>query len=407
MGRLRHACPLCPAAVARNPTAMTIRTRYLTADRAGSSRPDQSSGSYNRARPMDEIICSLFIFRRYSNVAGRTRCTASPARGAPIPSPLLAAVCCPGRSAAGAAHAARRNLCHRFSGAVTASQKGEQMSSTPREQSEASSISLPGRPAGHHWIDEPQRQPLKALEVGQVFGVALDGDPSTSMSPQRPHSASSHARQQGMDARHVGTGRPRRRLPLTAGRPRPSVFHGLAWRHPNTAPALGNIACGRWNRQFFVSDLETGMIHRLRAGDGADLGAWTTAPRAAQLPRSRRQAEGVSRRSPRSIITCADERLTGGSCELAGIWIWRPPAAGCGGSGCRATPARRSPAFYSVWSTPADATRSGVRSRRRRNAIGLSVSWGRRRLRGDVRREFVCGFLPDAGDVARQATAIR
>src|SRR5581483_9528537 len=34
----------------------------------------------------------------------------------------------------------------------------------------------------------------------------------------------------------------------------------------------GNIAFDRWNKQFFVSDLETGMIHRLRASDGTDLG---------------------------------------------------------------------------------------------------------------------------------------
>src|SRR5436309_1897628 len=29
-------------------------------------------------------------------------------------------------------------------------------------------------PTGQHWIDEPQRKPLTASEVGQVFGVALD-----------------------------------------------------------------------------------------------------------------------------------------------------------------------------------------------------------------------------------------
>lgn len=29
-------------------------------------------------------------------------------------------------------------------------------------------------PRGQHWINEPQRQPLTAAEVGQVFGIALD-----------------------------------------------------------------------------------------------------------------------------------------------------------------------------------------------------------------------------------------
>src|ERR1041384_7628821 len=33
----------------------------------------------------------------------------------------------------------------------------------------------PGQPPrGEHWIDEPQRSPVTARAVGQVFGVALD-----------------------------------------------------------------------------------------------------------------------------------------------------------------------------------------------------------------------------------------
>ena len=42
----------------------------------------------------------------------------------------------------------------------------------------------------------------------------------------------------------------------------------------NTGAALGNIAFDRWNQQLYVSDLETGMIHRLRASDGAALGTF-------------------------------------------------------------------------------------------------------------------------------------
>ena len=29
-------------------------------------------------------------------------------------------------------------------------------------------------PLGQHWVDEPQRKPVTAGQVGQVFGVALD-----------------------------------------------------------------------------------------------------------------------------------------------------------------------------------------------------------------------------------------
>jgi hypothetical protein len=41
---------------------------------------------------------------------------------------------------------------------------------------------------------------------------------------------------------------------------------------PNTGAALGNIAFDRWNKQLYVSDLETGMIHRLSGHFGKDLG---------------------------------------------------------------------------------------------------------------------------------------
>ncbi len=41
----------------------------------------------------------------------------------------------------------------------------------------------------------------------------------------------------------------------------------------NTGAALGNIAFDRWNKQFLVSDLETGMIHRISL-EGRDLGSF-------------------------------------------------------------------------------------------------------------------------------------
>ncbi len=59
----------------------------------------------------------------------------------------------------------------------------------------------------------------------------------------------------------------------------------------NTGASLGNIAFERWNRQFYVSDLETGMIHRLRASDDADLGHYDhgTDGRAAFLDVAKRE----------------------------------------------------------------------------------------------------------------------
>jgi hypothetical protein len=54
---------------------------------------------------------------------------------------------------------------------------------------------------------------------------------------------------------------------------RPQVFARITLEgRSNSDPALGNIAYDSLNKQLFVSDLETGMIHRLSVEDGADLG---------------------------------------------------------------------------------------------------------------------------------------
>jgi hypothetical protein len=56
---------------------------------------------------------------------------------------------------------------------------------------------------------------------------------------------------------------------------RPDVFATIAPAgRANTGAALGNIAYDGWNDQLFVSDLESGMIHRLAAADGSELGRY-------------------------------------------------------------------------------------------------------------------------------------
>ena len=55
----------------------------------------------------------------------------------------------------------------------------------------------------------------------------------------------------------------------------PEVFANITLDgRPNSGAALGNIAYDKWNRQFYVSDLETGMVHRLRLSDGFDAGQY-------------------------------------------------------------------------------------------------------------------------------------
>jgi hypothetical protein len=130
-------------------------------------------------------------------------------------------------------------------------------------------------PLGQHWVDEPQRRPATAGEVGQVFGVALDDANSpniylTATSAFGLHRAGNDW-MPGMWGRGGGPGTVYRLDASTGYQPR--VFANVTLNgRPNTGAALGNIAYDRINKQLFVSDMETGMIHRVRAADGADLG---------------------------------------------------------------------------------------------------------------------------------------
>jgi hypothetical protein len=141
-------------------------------------------------------------------------------------------------------------------------------------------LRTPSRPPqGQQWFDKPQRNVAFAAQVGQVFGVALDNanPPNiylTATSAFGLHRMPGNAQwMPGMWGSGGGPGTVYILDARTGYQPRPFADVRLNLR-PNTGAALGNIAFDRWNRQFFVSDLETGMIHRIRAADGADLGSF-------------------------------------------------------------------------------------------------------------------------------------
>jgi hypothetical protein len=139
-------------------------------------------------------------------------------------------------------------------------------------------VRSPGRPPqGEHWINEPQRTPITASQVGQVFGVAIDNESAPNIYLSATSAFGLHRmpdNSQWMPGMWGASGGPGTIYKLDAQsgyQPRPFANVTLNGR-ANTGAALGNVAYDRWNRQLFVSDLETGMIHRIRPTDGTDLG---------------------------------------------------------------------------------------------------------------------------------------
>ena len=139
-------------------------------------------------------------------------------------------------------------------------------------------ISSPGFAAdGRRWAGVPQPLDIVAREVGQVFGIAVDGE-----RPPNIYLAASSAFglyrtgdnsgwMPGMWGRGGGPGTVYR-LSARNGY-RPQVFARLTLDgRPNGGAGLGNIAFDAANNQLFVADLENGMIYRLDAASGAVLG---------------------------------------------------------------------------------------------------------------------------------------
>ncbi|RYC15669.1 DUF11 domain-containing protein [Ciceribacter ferrooxidans] len=136
-----------------------------------------------------------------------------------------------------------------------------------------------GPPIGAHWFNESQRAAVTAGDIGQVFGVALDDatPPNIYLTATAAFGLHRNADNSGwMTGMWGAGGGPGTVWKLDAANGyRPQVFAEIALNgRANSGAALGNIAFDPENRQLYVSDLETGMIHRLRLTDGADLGTF-------------------------------------------------------------------------------------------------------------------------------------
>ncbi|WP_290999708.1 peptidoglycan-binding protein [Hyphomicrobium sp.] len=260
-----------------------------------------------------------------------------------------------------------------------------------------------GAPQGEHWWDELQRTPVTAAQIGQVFGIALDdaNPPNiylTATSAFGLHRTPDNTNwMAGMWGPGGGPGSVYVLEVANGLRPRLLANITLNGR-ANTGAALGNIAYDRWNKQLYVSDLETGMIHRLRASDGADLGhydhgasgranffdattgaAGTLEPVAfdpASKARAGDCASGDFARTP-SCWNFADFRR-----RVWGVGVRRDPASG------------EVRLFYSIWGSQgfgnADFAASGDDQRNSVWSVRIGPDGGIDTT--SVRREF---FLPD------------
>ena len=167
----------------------------------------------------------------------------------------------------------------------------------------------------------------------------------------------------------------------------------------NTGAALGNIAYDRWSRQLYVSDMETGMIHRIRTSDGTDLGFYDhgmrgranfydavegkqgALPPVAFDPASRSQIvdcpSGRFEHSPACWNVAANGR------RVWGIGVWRNSA----------TDEVR--LYYATWSSPAFDPEGWLATgdNDKRNAVwSVGIAPDGSFNIGSVRREFL---LPD------------
>jgi len=133
------------------------------------------------------------------------------------------------------------------------------------------------QPDGRHWLAEPHLFQVTAGDVGQVFGIAIDdaAAPNIYLTATALFGLHRNSDNSGwMDGMWGRGGGPGTVYRLNAANGyQPEVFTQVALDgRPNSAAALGNIAFDRWNRQFYISDLETGLIHRIALADGSDLG---------------------------------------------------------------------------------------------------------------------------------------
>jgi hypothetical protein len=272
-------------------------------------------------------------------------------------------------------------------------------------------LRAPRQPAqGQHWINEPQRAPITADQIGQVFGVAFDDAVPPNIYVTATAAFGLHRtpdNSQWMPGM-FGAGGPGAIYRLDAANGyQPRLFATVTLEgRPNSGAALGNITYDRWHKQFLVSDLETGMIHRINL-KGQDLGGYDhgTQGRAnfvdAQSGRQQSLAPiAFEAASAAHIADCGAQFDTTPECwnvaasnrRVWGLGVWRGPGG-------------ETRLYYSVASSPDlgnDAWHNLGEDEKRNSLWSVRLTSGGAFDLTGVRREFnLPDFFTAPEDVAR------
>ena len=265
-------------------------------------------------------------------------------------------------------------------------------------------------PQGQHWVNKPIRTAATAAQVGQVFGVALDEQTPPNIYLSATAAFGLHTQQgswmPGMWGPGGGPGTVWRLDAAGGYRAVPFTDIRLNGR-PNSGAALGNIAYDRINRQLFVSDMETGMIHRVGV-DGREMGAFdhgvtgrmqfTDAENGqrgslAPIPFDPNSNARVQNCSGPFDQTPACWNIAASGRRVWGLGVRRDPM----GEGARL--------YYGVWSSPAFG-QSGwhqLSDEEKRNSVwSIRLGPGGDFDPSDVRREFLMpDFFQSPQDIER------
>lgn len=150
-------------------------------------------------------------------------------------------------------------------------------------------LSTLGTPPDGQLADVPNKLEIKARDTGQVFGVTLDdaAAPNAFVSASSMYGLQIVSEKGGVIDRLVTGAAGAQWMPGQFGSLGPGGIYRIDGTtgavtpfatiktegRDNTGQGLGNITFDAKSRQLFVSDLETGLIHRLSL-DGKDLGTF-------------------------------------------------------------------------------------------------------------------------------------